>query len=655
MSYRSKLFALLLLVALVPGLVAIGLDYTTTRQLNRTLLERSRENTLDSAERGLSLVLDGLLKNIELSASLLEAELTAHTQSLRLGLTTGGKLEQQAEQILSQPPHASHTRILWKGVYLPEDETMLMRLHPDGENKTEGEQLQRVAIANDTQWLAEAQHCKEPCWRGPIPDPATEEPVTVLAMAASPPEKSVATKVPVVLMAYDFSPLYGMFRNGVLPRGTEAFLVELDRAQAAEGLPVRAFASPRGKAPAVLKSSDAAAFARMVGELLKNQRGVVRMKHRGSPSFWAFGTFPNRPLAFVLVSPMAPYLESVMHTQSAIDSIFQEQIRFMEYVLVAMAVLLVLLSSLFSRMVTRPLADLARAMTRIAEGDYTARVKETSDADGVRKDEVGAMRRTFNAMAESIQELERTKEDLNVARLIQRRLLPETPPTLAGWDIAGECVYSKETGGDIYDFILTPPRSDGRERITLSVGDATGHGIQAALLMTTARAMLRALLSQGKRLGEAVSDLNWLLTRDTYGTGRFLSLFAVEIAARSPVLYWVRCGHEPALLYVSDRDAVTHLRGPGAILGVDSSMRFEVEQTTLRPGSLLLLATDGVWETTSPDGEMYGHTRLEAMIRKHAGESSERIVAAIMEDLRVFREEDSPEDDSTVLVAKYQA
>ncbi len=187
------------------------------------------------------------------------------------------------------------------------------------------------------------------------------------------------------------------------------------------------------------------------------------------------------------------------------------------------------------------------------------------------------------------------------------------------------------------------------------MGDATGHGIQAALLMTTARAMLRALLSQGKPLGEAVSDLNWLLTRDTYGTGRFLSLFAVEIAARSPVLYWVRCGHEPALLYVSDRDAVTHLRGPGAILGVDSSMRFEVEQATLRPGSILLLATDGVWETTSPDGEMYGHTRLEAMIRKHAGESSERIVAAIMEDLRRFREEDSPEDDSTVLVAKYQA
>ncbi|TVM18814.1 hypothetical protein DPQ33_04935 [Oceanidesulfovibrio indonesiensis] len=653
MSYRAKLFALLLLAALVPGLVAIGMDFTTTRQLNQTILEQSQENTLESAERGLRLVLDGLLKNIELSAILLEAEITAHAQSLRLALATGADLDLQAQRILAR--HRDEPHLLWEGIYLPEDEVMLMRLHPEGQNGTDAEPVRRVAIASDAQWLAEAQHCDEPCWQGPVPDPATGEHVTILAMAASPPGEPHSSDATVVAMAYDFSPLYGMFRNGVLPRGTEAFLVDLDHTQAAEGLPVRASASPRGDAPPVLRSSDAAAFGRMVEDLHGNKRGVVRMGHRGSPSFWAYGTFPDRPLAFVLVSPMSPYLESVMHTQRAIDSIFQEQIRFMQYVLAAMAMLLVLLSSLFSRMVTRPLADLARAMTRIAEGDYTARVKEPAGKGRWRGDEINAMRRTFNTMAESIQELEKTKEDLGVARVIQRRLLPETPPTLQGWDIAGECLYSKETGGDIYDFILTPPRSDGRERITLSVGDATGHGIQAALLMTTARAMLRALLAQGKPLAEVISDLNWLLTRDTYGTGRFLSLFAVEIAARSPVLQWVRCGHEPALLYVSDRDAVTHLRGPGAILGVDSSIRFQLEQTTLRPGSVLLLATDGVWETANPDGEMYGHTRLEAMIRRHAGSSAEQIVAAIMEDLRVFREKDSPEDDSTILVAKYQA
>ncbi|MFW5734485.1 MAG: PP2C family protein-serine/threonine phosphatase, partial [Oceanidesulfovibrio sp.] len=446
----------------------------------------------------------------------------------------------------------------------------------------------------------------------------------------------------------------GMFRNGALPRDSEAFLVDPASTESVRSVSVRAFASPHGVAPAALDSTDAVVFQRMVEDLRKDRRGVVRMEHRGRPSLWAYGTIPGRPLAFVLISPLSPYLETLVRTQNAIDSVFEEQIRFMWLVLVALAMLLLLLSSLFSRMFTRPLDDLAAAMNRIANGDYTARVRQSA-ADWRRKDEIGAMRRTFNAMAVNLEEHEQTKEDLGVARLIQRRLLPETPPSLESWDIAGESLYSKETGGDIYDYILTPPRADGLERITLSVGDATGHGIQAALLMTTARAMLRALLSQGKPLAEAVSDLNWLLTRDTYGTGRFLSLFVVEISARNPVLHWVRCGHEPALLYISEHDAVTHLRGTGAILGVDSSIRYQAEQTTLRPGSTLLLATDGVWETTAPDGTMYGHARLEEMIRNNASKPADRIVAAIIEDLRVFRCKDAPEDDSTIIVAKYQA
>lgn len=659
MSYRTKLFALLLVTALVPGLVAIGLDYTTTLQLNKSILERSRENTLQGAERGLRLVLDGFLETIDLSSSLLESSLTAHVDSMRLRLRAMQEPEVAARQVLLHQRRAATQHIIWEGIHLPGKDVFLIRQRPKAD--ADGAIL-RLEAGKVAPWIDTARQCSRPCWIGDAEDPITRRRVVVLAMAVRSDESTLSglrdPDVPVVAMAYDFSPPRSLFSDGTLPTGSQAFLVSPEYAAkesnatdgASAGLPVNAFAAAVGSAPPLLSSSDAIPFENMLQDLKSGRRGVVLMANQGVPSFWAYGMVPGRPLALVLVSPLAPYLRTVERTQQTIDRTFQEQIRFMGYVLAAMAMLLVLLSSMFSRMVTQPLGELAQAMQRISAGDYTVRVKARKRR---RQDEIDSMRRTFNDMAENIEEHERTKEALNVARLIQRRLLPQTAPPLGGWDIAGESLYSKETGGDIYDFILIPPRGDGRQRITLSVGDATGHGIQAALLMTTARAMFRALLSLGKPLSETISELNWLLTRDTYGTGRFLSLFAVEIAERSPVVHWVRCGHEPALLYLADRDAVTHLRGQGAILGVDSSIHFQHEQQTIQAGSILVLATDGVWEATDPEGVMYGHTRLEEMIRTHAKKSAAGIVAAIIEDLRIFRGKDSPEDDSTILVAKY--
>lgn len=659
MSYRTKLFALLLVTALVPGLVAIGLDYTTTLQLNKSILERSRESTLQGAERGLRLVLDGFLETIDLSSSLLESSLTAHVDALRLRLRNGEDPESAARQVLLQQNRAASAHIIWEGIHLPGKDVFLIRRRPTAD--ADGAML-RLEFGKNAPWIDTARQCIKPCWIGNAEDPMTRRRVVVLSMAVRANDVSLSglldPNVPVVTMAYDFSPPRTLFSDGTMPAGSQAFLVSpklaAEESNATNGppagLPVNAFAAVAGSAPPLLSSSDTTPFENMLKDLESGRRGVVLMANQGIPSFWAYGMVPGRPLALVLVSPLAPYLKSVERTQQTIDQTFQEQIRFMGYVLAAMAMLLVLLSSMFSRMITQPLGELARAMQRISAGDYAVRVKVRKRR---RQDEIDTMRRTFNDMAENIEEHEKTKEALNVARLIQRRLLPQTAPPLGGWDIAGESLYSKETGGDIYDFILTPPRDDGRQRITLSVGDATGHGIQAALLMTTARAMFRALLSLGKPLSETASDLNWLLTRDTYGTGRFLSLFAVEIAERSPVVHWVRCGHEPALLYLADRDAVTHLRGQGAILGVDSSIHFQNEQKTIPAGSILVLATDGVWETADPEGEMYGHTRLEEMIRTHAKMSAADIVAAIIEDLRIFRGKDSPEDDSTILVAKY--
>ncbi len=243
------------------------------------------------------------------------------------------------------------------------------------------------------------------------------------------------------------------------------------------------------------------------------------------------------------------------------------------------------------------------------------------------------------------------KKSLALANEIQVNLLPQRVPKNDRLDIAGKSIYCSATGGDYHDFITFPDRIG--ERLDFVVGDVTGHGIEAALLMTTARALLRSRVVQPGSLAQVITDVNQQLTADLYESGRFMTLFYMTIDPIAGRLGWVRAGHDPAILYDPATERFEELRGDGIALGVDRNWRYvENHKADLTPGQIIFLGTDGIWETRNPHGKMFGKNPVCDVLRKNASLNAEGIITRMVKDLDDYRGNREPEDDITLMVIK---
>jgi sigma-B regulation protein RsbU (phosphoserine phosphatase) len=257
-------------------------------------------------------------------------------------------------------------------------------------------------------------------------------------------------------------------------------------------------------------------------------------------------------------------------------------------------------------------------------------------------------------MVPELEERVAMKQALDFAMEVQQNLLPKEVPQINGLDIAGRSIYCDETGGDFYDFLEIC--SQPSDRIAVAVGDVSGHGIPAALLMASVRAFFKSRVRQPGSVADIVSDVNHLIAEDTDETGHFMTLFYVEIAPDKKTLHWVRAGHDPALYYDPDTDKFEELRGNGMALGIDSQLKYE-ENTIdgLSNGQIIMLGTDGLWETQNETGEMFGKERLKALIKQNAHLSSEDMITSIIEGLLAFRKSIRQADDITLVVIKIAA
>jgi serine phosphatase RsbU (regulator of sigma subunit) len=243
------------------------------------------------------------------------------------------------------------------------------------------------------------------------------------------------------------------------------------------------------------------------------------------------------------------------------------------------------------------------------------------------------------------------RKSLALANEIQVNLLPQRMPENDRLDIAGRSIYCSATGGDYYDFISIP-NADSR-RLDFVVGDVTGHGIEAALLMTTARALLRSRVQQPGSLAQVITDVNIHLTNDLYESGRFMTLFYLSIDPSSGQLAWVRAGHDPAILYHPEAEHFEELRGIGMALGVDRSWQYvENTKSELSPGQILFIGTDGIWETRNPQGKMFGKKNVYDMLKKNASLKAADIIGRMINKLDEYRGGQEPEDDITLMVIK---
>ncbi|MGD9151133.1 MAG: SpoIIE family protein phosphatase, partial [Desulfobacterales bacterium] len=245
------------------------------------------------------------------------------------------------------------------------------------------------------------------------------------------------------------------------------------------------------------------------------------------------------------------------------------------------------------------------------------------------------------------------KKALALAAEVQKSLLPQASPRIQGLDVAGKNVSCEEIGGDYFDFLGKNEYPDAP--LSIVVGDITGHGVDAALLMTSARAFLRMRAAQSGNISDIITEMNRHLALDVLDTGRFMTLFYMAIDPPKDHLQWVRAGHDPAILYDPGQNTFEELAGTGIALGVKDDFRYETyRKTGLADGQIVAIGTDGIWEACSPGGEMFGKRRFQGVIRDYAKENASNILSAVYDKLDHFTRGLKSEDDITLVIAKVQ-
>jgi phosphoserine phosphatase RsbU/P len=252
-----------------------------------------------------------------------------------------------------------------------------------------------------------------------------------------------------------------------------------------------------------------------------------------------------------------------------------------------------------------------------------------------------------------VADLTEQKKALELAGKVQKNLIPAKAPQIEGLDIAGRSDPCQEVGGDYFDFLYGPEYPTGTLRVV--VGDISGHGVEAALLMTTARAFIRMRAAQPAEPAQVVTLTNHDLALDMGDSGSFMTLFYMEIDPHRRTARWVRAGHEPALLYCPVRDRFEELVGDGTPLGVNQDFAFtEQELPVLHPGTILALGTDGIWEARDSEGQFFGKERFRDIIRRQAAASAQDVVTAVFDEVGRFCRGLPYDDDITLVVIKIE-
>jgi serine phosphatase RsbU (regulator of sigma subunit) len=240
-------------------------------------------------------------------------------------------------------------------------------------------------------------------------------------------------------------------------------------------------------------------------------------------------------------------------------------------------------------------------------------------------------------------EKRRMEEDMRMAAEIQTGLLPRGAPKIAGYDLAGCNRPCRTVGGDYYDFV-----AEGG-RLLLALGDVSGKGTGAALLMTVLRASVRAHWMEPS-LADAVSRLNRTVCQNV-PSSKYVTFFMAALDPPSGRLNYVNAGHNPPLL-VRDDGQVEHLQQGGMVLGLFEGVPYEDGTVEMRPGDTLLVYSDGVTETWNPEGDEFGEENLTRVAVRDRALDAEALQESILREIEGFEAGARAYDDRTVVVLK---
>jgi sigma-B regulation protein RsbU (phosphoserine phosphatase) len=336
------------------------------------------------------------------------------------------------------------------------------------------------------------------------------------------------------------------------------------------------------------------------------------------------------------------WLSQIEKTEAAL---YQAQLSIAYEIGFVMVVILALVVNLiisYSRNLKFLFQNETRILERVTHGDLSKKVPVATN------DEFGIIAGHTNNMIDGLRHRTELMAGLKLAEEVQQNLLPQHPPDFPGADVAGTSIYCDETGGDYYDYFKLPG-----DRLGVVVADASGHGVGAAMHMTTVRAFLHYGLRDYQGPSKLLNEVNQYVTRDSSETSRFMSLFFLEVDPSTRTLRWVRAGHEPAIIFDPADGEFRELSGAGIALGVVEDQTYEEYTLENWPaGAIIIIGTDGVHETRNADGEMFGMNRLRDTIFASAAGSAKHIQDNVIQTLRNFQGNAPQEDDITLVVLK---
>ncbi len=699
MRIRTKLLLVLLTLAVPPLLAVSFYALYEGRLLGRELAARAADAYRRAAEQELALMVDLIGEDLNDNRRMMELSLAFLAQAARTALTarplpgaaahtveefdaagglpsglaplpdypvpaTADALSMSRPQGLSRPFPAEAAaqlsglaptmrtlrgklaeNMLWAYVALPDG---LMASYPGHGRMPEGYD------PRDRSWYKEALTRREAAWTilvdastgkltATVSMPVFDRDGRLLAVAA------IDAPIETMLPESDLSRRWGQGVKALIVRAVEAPGAGRLEVVGTQNFMDAAKTWNAVLSPERLPSSNPDDEARLARAIASKRPEELGLEMDGQAYFAVFKPFPDTPAGLLVLVPR----EAVLRQADSAEASILDRTRGMLAVVVGVSLLAVagaaVLASLGARAVTRPVTALCRAAGKLAQGDLDSRAPVSGH------DELAELADSFNAMAPKLAERLRLKQDLLLAMEVQQNLLPSAPPRLPGLSVAGSTRFCDETGGDYFDFLKIT--EDGRGGLDVIVGDATGHGIAAALFMATGRALLRAGRAARSDPAALLTLANGLLCQDTMDSGRFLTLFHLRLADGGLVpqghLDWARAGHDPALLYDPATDAFEELMGPGLPLGVLSDYAYEGQtRPGLAPGQMLALGTDGIWEARNPAGEMYGKDRFRAVLRAHAKAPAADILAAAHQDVADFQAGAPRDDDITLVIVK---
>lgn len=711
LAIRWKLLLLLLTLTLLPLLALEVVSRQATRRLGRDLAEETRELIEDSAQAYLQTTVDHASRTLFREGQLLELALRVQVHEVEARLAAPPPDEPaiyldrdfdrhatdgQGPTVPGIGPSVRHTSLDGEGRRRPmlvSFDAQVTRLAPGVSLDDVADDAARLAdmaavyrrlsqscpdlifwqytsLASGVHtaypgkggypadfdprqrpWYAAAIDADGIRWAPPTLDVNTGQVILTLAAPVRRPDASVAG-----VTAIDIS-LADLLRRVSLPapwrRDAVAMLLQLpgeddadaptvivdQSEQAAQSTEWRRL--PQAQRLAV---DDPSQLQTVLADMRARQANVRSIDREGRAWLAAYGPIDRAGSYFMILVPRDVVAAPAARVEQAMLGRTWRGLHIAGAIGGVVVVLVVAVGILASRHISRPIARLADAAHRLASGDLETTVRIRTG------DELQRLGEAFNQMAPRLRDAVKMRQSLALAMEVQQSLLPDAAPLVANVQIAGQSLYCDETGGDYYDFLTIERLSQGS--VLVAVGDVAGHGVAAALLMATTRALIRTHLDEPRPLDQLVGRVNRHITTDRL-PGKFVTLFCVVLDGPRRTATWVSAGHDPAIVYRPATDSFSQWEGKDIPLGIDANWSFQsCTAEPWQPGDIVVIGTDGIWETRNARNEPFGKDRLRDTIRANAHACADELAAAITASVRAFRDAGQQEDDVTLVVMK---